>query len=640
MSKSNNLTHFLKDVADAIRVKKGVSGNIDPQNFSEEIKSIKSDPELEPLSRRYTANKTEMIEPPVGKDGFSSVTIEVDVPTSGSTDYKIQSKNVTVTENNKETEIKPDSDYHYMDVVNVTTAIPMQEKSVTYNDNVSGAVIEADSGYGGLSKVTVNVDVPNQGSDVSIEPVRDVDITENNHTRVISPAVGYDALAGVNVIVNIPLQDKEVEITESGETTILKDDTYEGLNSVKVTPILEDKTTTITANNTYYIKASEGNCGIGEHKIIVSVPTGGGGTTPITPVEPKDVNFYDYDGTLLYSYTKTEVQGLTALPAPPSVPEGLGLEDTVEWNYTLAQIKHMGVCEVGSIYTKNSGLVLVFDVPYDGFYLWLVVRCSTGDATVDWGDGSNISTVAGQGNIGHPYTTAGRYIIKYDALNSNAVITVGTTNVNVCKDISTSSANGFAYSSLLVGAVLGNNCKLYQHAFYYCGLNFCIISKGISTVIIPSYAFNYCYQLKHITFPCKFGLSSNSLSFSGLRHLSLTMDGGDAIESDGSNVFANCFNLRRMVLPPVASTATLPLNNLSNTNSLRQLVIKKGRSFTGILTLKSLAVLDLTDYETVPTLASTLTLPTACKILVKAGLLSDFKSASNWSPHSSKFVAV
>lgn len=40
MSKANNLTDFLTDLADTIRTKKGASGLIDPQDFSSEIASI------------------------------------------------------------------------------------------------------------------------------------------------------------------------------------------------------------------------------------------------------------------------------------------------------------------------------------------------------------------------------------------------------------------------------------------------------------------------------------------------------------------------------------------------------------------------------------------------------------------------
>lgn len=40
MAKTNNLTDFLTDVADAIRDKKGTTAKINPQDFSSEIKSI------------------------------------------------------------------------------------------------------------------------------------------------------------------------------------------------------------------------------------------------------------------------------------------------------------------------------------------------------------------------------------------------------------------------------------------------------------------------------------------------------------------------------------------------------------------------------------------------------------------------
>lgn len=52
-----------------------------------------------------------------------------------------------------------------------------------------------------------------------------------------------------------------------------------------------------------------------------------------------DVNFFDYDGTLLYAYSWEEAKELTMLPA---LPEHDGLE-VREWNYTLEDIKAQGV---------------------------------------------------------------------------------------------------------------------------------------------------------------------------------------------------------------------------------------------------------------------------------------------------------
>lgn len=42
MAKTDNLTDFLTDIADAIREKKGTTGTINPQDFSSEIASIES----------------------------------------------------------------------------------------------------------------------------------------------------------------------------------------------------------------------------------------------------------------------------------------------------------------------------------------------------------------------------------------------------------------------------------------------------------------------------------------------------------------------------------------------------------------------------------------------------------------------
>lgn len=59
----------------------------------------------------------------------------------------------------------------------------------------------------------------------------------------------------------------------------------------------------------------------------------GGGAVKPNPDDP--VKFWDYDGTLLYSYTDAEALALTSLPPNPS-HTGLTAEG---WNWTLAEIK-------------------------------------------------------------------------------------------------------------------------------------------------------------------------------------------------------------------------------------------------------------------------------------------------------------
>lgn len=600
MSKENNLTDYLTDLADGIRLKKGIEGNIDPQNFRAEIESIKTEAKLEEREVRYTSNGKREVERSADKDGISKITIEVAVPTNGSTDYKIQTKTVEVTENNKVTEVYPDRDYDYMDEVIVTTNIPMQDKSVTYNDNVSGAVIEADRDYGGLSKITVNVDVP-------MQEIQTQDITTAESTP-ITPMSGYKAM-----------------------------------KKVVVTPVLDSKTEPIKTNGTYVFTPKDGTCGLSNVTVNVDVPTSGGGESVVVKEpEPKDVNFYDYDGTLLYSYTTAEASVLTELPPVPSAPEGLDLQsDSGTWNYTLDEIKDIGgMCDVGAMYTSSNPYVtLVIETPYDGFSARFMIKSSLGNADVNWGDGLS-NTVGGQdSSFTHTYDKAGRYTISYRCQNANATVTLGTqTNYTICGDKTNTSTYDYVGTSCLVGVIIGEKCGIQTtgYSFAYSGLRFCILSSKVKS--IPQYTFQYCSQLKHITLPKSCNLGGNAFAYSGLKTISLGPEGGAGVAM-GSNLFSSALGLRRIVIPRHTSSE-LTLGNFANTHGLTTMVIRSGWSFTGTQTFRSLNLLDLSDYDTVPSLGSTLTLPASCKILVKSGLKSEFQSKTNWSSHSSKFVEV
>ena len=102
------------------------------------------------------------------------------------------------------------------------------------------------------------------------------------------------------------LQTKKVRLKESAEIT--PDEGYLGLKSVNVT--------------------------------VVGGGNSGGNDNPGTDkkLERNDVNFFDYDGTLLYAYTWEEALELTELPEGPE-HEGLVFQ---EWNYTLEDIWEQG----------------------------------------------------------------------------------------------------------------------------------------------------------------------------------------------------------------------------------------------------------------------------------------------------------
>ena len=91
---------------------------------------------------------------------------------------------------------------------------------------------------------------------------------------------------------------------------------------------------------------------------IAEIPTGGGS------VEKKDVNFYDWEGTLLFGYSVEEVQAMTSLPAPDTSPNYQRVDHDLlvfqEWTRNLTNIKtwvrnhNDQSLGVGAIYTTTD----------------------------------------------------------------------------------------------------------------------------------------------------------------------------------------------------------------------------------------------------------------------------------------------
>ena len=102
----------------------------------------------------------------------------------------------------------------------------------------------------------------------------------------------------------------------------------------------QEKSVEITSNGTTKVTADAGYNGLAQVKVKVNVEGGsGGGSTDEGELKRNDVNFFDYDGTLLYSYSWDEAKELTELPPLP-VHDGLEVR---EWNYTLEDIKEQGM---------------------------------------------------------------------------------------------------------------------------------------------------------------------------------------------------------------------------------------------------------------------------------------------------------
>jgi hypothetical protein len=86
---------------------------------------------------------------------------------------------------------------------------------------------------------------------------------------------------------------------------------------------------------------------------IANLPSGGGDVNQTAT--KNDVTFYDYDGTIRYSYTAEEFLALTEMPPLPT-QEGLICQ---EWNWAFEDareyVAEYGILDVGATYIKGKG---------------------------------------------------------------------------------------------------------------------------------------------------------------------------------------------------------------------------------------------------------------------------------------------
>ena len=347
---------------------------------------------------------------------------------------------------------------------------------------------------------------------------------------------------------------------------------------------------------------------------IASIPAGGSAA-----VSKSDVNFYDYDGTLLHSYSKDEFLALSALPDLPT-REGLTCQG---WNYTLAKAKgyvtSYGVLDIGATYITDDGKTrLYIKIAANGRMnvpLYFSQTVANG-VTIDWGDGSTTQTLTGTGNKNttHTYASIGDYIITLKVTSG----TLGLGNGNSAYSVMGSTTNnGKVYCNMLQKAEIGSSVtSIGNSAFKNCSsLSSIVIPSGVTS--IENSAFQNCYSLSSIVIPSNVTSIGNS-TFNGCYSLSSIVIPSN-VTSIGNTAFNGCYSLSSIVIP-------------SNVTSI-------GNSTFSYCT--GMSYYDFRASQSVPTLSNTNAfnnIPSDCKIVVPDSLYSSWTTATNWSTYKSKIV--
>lgn len=153
-------------------------------------------------------------------------------------------------------------------------------------------------------------------------------------------------------------------------------------------------------------------------------------------VGKKAINFYDYDGTLLYSYTKEEFNNLTNLPP---IPQHDNMKDE-EWNWTfddiIAILDNIEILDVGVNCITNDGKTRLYLKLYCNTKVLLKFQIIDvrEDTTfiIDWGDGEaqtitysticdpdyELCIVSDFVKINHIYNSSGDYCINITPLDN------------------------------------------------------------------------------------------------------------------------------------------------------------------------------------------------------------------------------
>ena len=385
---------------------------------------------------------------------------------------------------------------------------------------------------------------------------------------------------------------------------------------------------------------------------IESIETGGssGGDTPKAEVKSKDVNFFDYDGTLIASYTTAEAEALTTLPTPPA-HSGLVFQG---WNYTLEEVKaNSDMADIGALYTTDDGATrLEIEVLERRDIRIRFSQTKASGVLVDWGDGASERSGASAGMtfLTHNYEEPGEYIITL-TIDEDCNVTLGSYSSHfICIDSLSSNSAQNALRNLYIGdrvVAIGNSAFANHYALHTVSMNqsittlgdecfkcagilFITIPAGIDT--IPYSAFSTCNCMKNISLPVS---AQNLEQYAIYECKSLKRLNFKNITNPNSRAISSNYAIKEII---VNSDATyIPNYFCSDCIGLEKIVflgkvkILYSGTFSGCYNIKTI---DLTHCAAVPTLQDNSLYSSSqrdLEILVPADLADEWKVATNWA---------
>lgn len=333
----------------------------------------------------------------------------------------------------------------------------------------------------------------------------------------------------------------------------------------------------------------------------------------------KDVNFVDYDGTVLYSYNMSELQlsgGKYYLTVPP-LPSHDGLI-CQRWNCEAdpgTQIEVFKGEIFGANYITDNGETRFYiRTNFDNDRARVSFHASTSTAnsvSIDWGDGSPLSynnTNNNYNDLTHTYVTKGDYVIKIMPKDDVFFVLSYLSLLNMpCFSIAQNNGNRWE-SSNLKKVELGKNVTLGSYAFAG--------QRDLETITVPTTnfrlsgyssdrigTFKNASSLKCFVFP-EYNAYCRSYTdyFNGCTSLKVITTGRMLYEGWGSYFAYNCKALEYAYVP----CSWIGSYAFWGCSSLRKVTISNNISSISDMTAfsycESLELIDLTAVSGYPSL--------------------------------------
>jgi hypothetical protein len=282
-----------------------------------------------------------------------------------------------------------------------------------------------------------------------------------------------------------------------------------------------------------------------------------------------DVIYIDYDGTVVYSYTKEDFAGLTEHPSNPT-HTGLTAQG---WNWTLSDaqtyVGKYGKLVIGQSYITTSGKTEI-DVDINNTVaLSPIMQISVnGTITIDWGDGSTADEITKSTYYtvfqSHTYTSTGKYTITIDASENSTYkfYDASSSNASILY-VAADNKYPRTMSYCIENIRLGNGIEMEGYDFKNTGIKTITIPKNITQ--IGTYAFYQCPYLQAVVIPSTVTSIGNSAFY---RTYSLKLCSiPKQTTSLGTYVFFNS-GIERISFPELTTISQYFLKNAYNLNEI------------------------------------------------------------------------